>query len=174
MTNNILDSTKFLSPAEDAALAKKLDGWKHRNTFMIWLLRKYGMRAGELVSIRVRDLNLESRTMLIPGKKGSRSREVPLSEETCQRLRQIVEFLHEDNRVFPLSVRTLQRIWHGQRPCKKRIHCLRHTCAINLYQKTKDIQVVQKLLGHKSLANTMIYQEFIYTQDALRKALDVL
>jgi integrase/recombinase XerC len=36
-------------------------------------------------------------------------------------------------------------------------HCLRHTALSNLYRRTKDIRLVQKIARHKSLLSTQIY-----------------
>ena len=38
-----------------------------------------------------------------------------------------------------------------------RIHDLRRTTAVNLYEDTKDLRAVQELLGHKSLSSTFHY-----------------
>ena len=34
---------------------------------------------------------------------------------------------------------------------------LRHTFATNVYRKTKDIRVLQEILGHSDVSTTMIY-----------------
>jgi integrase/recombinase XerD len=38
---------------------------------------------------------------------------------------------------------------------------LRHTYATELYRQSKDIRLVQKALGHASLATTMIYTHIV-------------
>jgi integrase/recombinase XerC len=40
------------------------------------------------------------------------------------------------------------------------IHMLRHRFATQLYRHTRDIRLVQRMLGHKSLATTMLYIAF--------------
>ena len=36
-------------------------------------------------------------------------------------------------------------------------HVLRHTRATDLYRKTGDLLVVKELLGHRSVASTLVY-----------------
>ncbi len=42
----------------------------------------------------------------------------------------------------------------------KKLHSLRHTCAVRLYLKTRDIYAVQRQLGHRSITTTEIYSKF--------------
>jgi integrase/recombinase XerC len=51
----------------------------------------------------------------------------------------------------------------------KKLHGLRHTFAIRLYKKTKDIRLVQVALGHRNITNTMVYADYAYSQQELRK-----
>jgi len=50
------------------------------------------------------------------------------------------------------------------------LHGLRHRFATAIYQKTKDLIVVQQLLGHASVATTQRYLAF--TSDSLRAAVN--
>lgn len=45
----------------------------------------------------------------------------------------------------------------GLSDCGFTTHSLRHTYATIMYQQTKDILLVQKLLGHDSILTTQIY-----------------
>lgn len=53
-------------------------------------------------------------------------------------------------------------------------HMLRHTYATELYRETKDIRLVQKALGHASLATTMIYTHIVDDDmETAMRALDI-
>jgi integrase/recombinase XerD len=51
----------------------------------------------------------------------------------------------------------------GIHPDKYNVHSLRHTFAVEFYQKTKDIVVLQRLLGHSDIKTTMIYSHLRQT-----------
>jgi integrase/recombinase XerC len=48
------------------------------------------------------------------------------------------------------------------------VHSLRHTCACRLYQKTGDLYLVQRALGHRQITTTEIYARV--SDEALRQA----
>jgi len=54
--------------------------------------------------------------------------------------------------------RQLSKRWLGR---EVRFHCLRHTAAQRLYEATKDPFLVQRFLGHKSMASTSVYAESV-------------
>lgn len=166
MQPNQLDSTKFLDDAEDQALLGLLNRSRCRNSLMIALLRNYGMRSGELLRLRPSSINKASRSIRVCGLKGSSPREFPLSDDHYSRL--IALCKSDDRPIFDITKQRLGQIWNKWRPAKKKLHSLRHTCAVNLYKAHRDIKLVQKVLGHKSISNTMIYMDFVYTQEEFR------
>ena len=54
----------------------------------------------------------------------------------------------------------------------KSVHALRHSYAVELYRSTKDLRLVQKLLGHVSIQTTTIYADVLL--DDMRKAVGTL
>ncbi len=169
-----LTKQKFLSRVE---YQKLQDTLKHfnltdpRNTTLIELSMHTGARPSEILGILAQDLNSESNSVFIKGLKGSRDREIPIPKELFQRVHDFARFLEPDQRIFKLALRTYQHVWHQYRPCKKGVRSLRHTFAIRLYEKTKDVRLVQMALGHKYLNTTQIYVDYIYNQEELKKLL---
>jgi integrase len=168
----MLDSGKFLTDKEDAYFLSMLLREKNTKTLMLLLLRKYGMRSNELLALRPKDLNPEAKTMRVKGSKGSMPREMPLPDELFERLyTEARACLAPSDRIFPIAYHQLHYIWEHYRPAEKKLHSLRHTLAIEIYKKTKDIYLVRSILGHRSIANTMIYLSFANSQDEYRKVL---
>lgn len=135
---------------------------------MIWTALRTGARAQELLNLQKADLNAYDESVFIRGLKGSNDREIPLPSELFKRLQSYAES-QPGAALFPISYHRLYQIWELYRPIPKKFHALRHTFAIELYQKTKDLRLVQVALGHRNITNTMIYADYVYSQQELRK-----
>ena len=166
-----LTKKKFLLDEEVSRLEETLKSnykKKPRDCLLIELLLKTGCRASELLALKKQDMYNKSRSIHITGLKGSDGREMYLHNFLYDRLKKYAASV-DGEYIFSIKIRRLQGIWYKFRPCAKRIHCLRHTFAIIVYRETKDIQLVQQALGHRSIVNTMIYSQYFYSQDEFRK-----
>jgi integrase/recombinase XerC len=105
---------------------------------------------------------------LIRGLKNSNDREIPLNSRFFEELQRYSQGL-SGTRLFDIGYQRLYQIWELYRPIPKKFHSLRHTFAIELYQKTKDLRLVQVALGHRNITNTMIYADYVYSQQELRR-----
>lgn len=172
MKQYALNRSKFLDSTELAELTRILgmDQSDSRNSLLIKLALNTGARASELLNLRRIDVSTIDRSVYLTGLKGSNDREIPLDNALFSSLQAYLA-THSDERVFPIGYTTLLKIWHYYRPVKKKFHSLRHTFAVNLYKNTKDIHLVKLALGHKSIKNTEIYLNFVYSQTEMRKLL---
>lgn len=162
-----LDKTKFLLEPEFKALTETLERNKttdERNCTLLWLLLFTGARATEILNLTPADINHAEKSVLIRGIKGSKNREIPLKAWLYFRIAKIT-----GEKLFPIGYQRLKQIWDNYRPAPKKLHATRHTFAIRLYEKTKDIRLVQTALGHRSITNTMVYADYSYSQKELRK-----
>jgi integrase len=171
-----LNKNKYLLAPERERLEKIIDDYMEKNTrdcLMLLLALKTGARAQELLNIKIEDINRYDESILIRGIKGSNDREIPISSKIFQRLirymnsQQANKLAHEP--LFDISYNRLYQIWEFYRPVHKKFHSLRHTFAIELYQKTKDLRLVQVALGHRNITNTMVYADYVYNQQELRR-----
>ena len=175
MANSVrytLNKTKYLNPPEADRLTHILDTYideNPRDIMMIYLALKTGARATEILNLKAEDLNSYDQTVFIKGIKNSNDREIPIQHKLFRRLESLPQA--EDGSLFPICYHRLRQIWELYRPCHKKFHGLRHTFAINLYKKTKDIRLVQVALGHRNITNTMIYAEYVYSTQELKKAI---
>jgi len=170
MSRYQLNKSKYLLRSEEEELKRVLKLFEERDkrdTVLIELALATGARASEILAITGKDLEAENQTVFIKGIKGSNDREIPLKSRLYTRLERLNS--GPDVRLFKISYPRLVQIWLSFRPCNKKFHSLRHTFALNLYKKTKDIRLVQVALGHRSIQNTMIYADYVYTTNELRK-----
>ena len=142
-----------------------------RDLLIIELLFFTGIRVSELCNLKLKDINLQSKKILIHG-KGSKEREVLINEEISNLLRQylqnfIVE-ISKNNYLFvnrfknPLndqSVRIIINKYTKLAKVKRKItpHMFRHTLASMLLEEGIDIRIIQYILGHSSILTTQIY-----------------
>jgi integrase len=144
-----------------------------RNSLMLTLALRSGARAQELLNLRLADLNTHDKSVFIKGIKGSNDREIPLPSPFFEKLHKYAlshdAFTDSNPTIFSISYNRLRQIWDQYRPAHKKFHCLRHTFAIRLYKKTKDLRLVQVALGHRNITNTMIYADYVYSQTELRR-----
>jgi integrase/recombinase XerD len=145
-----------------------------RDAAMLEVLYATGLRASELVGLRLRDLRLDAGYLSCVG-KGSKERVVPLGAEAnaalCAYLASAREALLAGKRSDAVFVGragaplTRQGFWklikaHGRRAgirASLSPHVVRHSFATHLLENGADLRVVQMLLGHADISTTQIY-----------------
>lgn len=161
-----------------------------RDRLIFELLLGTGMRLGSLVSLNLGDIDLKSGLIHIRTKGGGRDK-VFLNPQ-LQRL--IARYLslgvaRDKQNVGPEANTSpnspLFRSIHGRRLGARQIqlnfakwcremgvtasvHSFRHTFATRLYQKTGDLHLVQRALGHRQITTTEIYARV--SDDSVRRA----
>jgi integrase/recombinase XerD len=134
-----------------------------------------GVRASEVIGLKVTDVDGERMTLRIEQGKGRKDRYAMLSPVLLQRLRTWWRIAHAQGRMLPggwlfpgmnptdpLTARQLNRAVHAAAEAAgidKRVsaHTLRHCFATHLLERKVDIRVIQVLLGHKRLETTSVY-----------------
>ncbi len=163
----------ILSPEEVTRLLDAAPGLKYRAALS--LAYGTGLRASEVVSLKVSDIDRERMVIRIERGKGRKDRYAMLSEPLLDLLRAWWLAARErgvmlpggwlfpgQNPVNPLTTRQLNRAFHGAKAAAgidKRVslHTLRHCFATHLLEQKVDIRVIQVLLGHKKLDTTARY-----------------
>ena len=166
-----LNKNKYLLDPEYDRLVWLLESHIDQSTrdcCLLYLALSTGARATEILNLKKNDINTYDQTVFVSGIKGSDDREIPIKESLFEALLK-VSSMSSREKIFPISYNRLRQIWEFYRPVHKSFHCLRHTFAIRLYKKTRDIRLVQVALGHRNIANTMIYADYVYSQQELRK-----
>jgi len=167
-----LNKNKYLLDPEYEHLEMLLNRYKFkepRNCLAIFVGLKTGARAQEILNLKKSDLNPYDQSIFIKGLKNSNDREIPVNDLLFEDLELYTRGFKPEDPLFDLTYHRLRQIWCDYRPVPKKFHCLRHTFAIRLYKKTRDIRLLQVALGHRNVANTMIYADYVYSQTELRR-----
>jgi integrase/recombinase XerC/integrase/recombinase XerD len=133
-----------------------------------------GLRAEELVSLRVSDVDHDGEQVRVEG-KGRKTRFLPVGEVASaalalylQRGRRALErgdgeaalFLSKSGRALGTSdVRRRLRGWTARAGVRGAVspHALRHSFATHLLDGGADLRSIQELLGHASVSTTQVY-----------------
>ena len=132
-----------------------------------YLLWQGGLRLGELEELRLDDLDLPARKLIVRRGKGLSDRAVYLTGTTSQALRAYLTvrglgttdhlFLYRNLPLGKDLVRGRLQASGERVGVKVYPHRLRHTCATQLLNAGCRVTSIQKFLGHKRLNSTMIY-----------------
>lgn len=156
-----------LSKEEVKHILSSLRNQKHR--MMLVTIYACGLRCGELLNLRLRDVDSKRNFLIIRQAKGKKDRYVPITVKLIEELREYFKmykpktWLFEGQRIGePYSARSLQLVLKEaliQARIKKPVtlHWLRHSFATHLLESGTDIRYIQSLLGHNSPKTTMIY-----------------
>ncbi len=147
-----------------------------RDLAMLHMLYATGMRASELISLDLHDLDIEHATVLCPGRNGQTRRErlLPLSLVAIETVKRYLEEArprlsrHEKEQSLFLN-------HHGERLTRQGFwliikgyarlagittitpHMLRHSFAILMLDGGMELRSVQELLGHAHISTTQVY-----------------
>lgn len=155
-----------------------------RNRAMLELLYASGLRVSELVSLSIRDIDLEVGYVRCIG-KGNRERIVPMGQSAVWAVQHYLALgrrelapASDDDSLFITSRgagMTRQAFWKmiKRRALEAGIsasitpHTLRHSFATHLLEHGADLRSVQEMLGHADIRTTQIYTHL--TQTRLRE-----
>jgi integrase/recombinase XerD len=138
-----------------------------------------GLRAGEVVRLKVKHIDSAQNIIRIEQSKGRKDRNVMLSPETLDLLRQWWKarpsrydegipleerwlFPSRKTAARPITTRHLSRLFHAATEAagirkSVSLHALRHSFATHLLERGTDIRIIQALLGHEKLDYTARY-----------------
>ncbi|WP_417558131.1 tyrosine-type recombinase/integrase [Mesoflavibacter zeaxanthinifaciens] len=144
-----------------------------RNKLIIELFYATGIRRIELINIKLKDIDLESKTVKILGKR-NKERVIPLLNMLVDSIKAYLEKRKsleaiEDKDYLLLTIKGVKlyetlvyRIINeyfslASSKVKKSPHILRHSFATHLLNQGAELTAVKELLGHSSLAATQVY-----------------
>lgn len=166
-----------LSKEEVIHLIRVTKNLKHR--LCITLLYSSGLRIGELLNLKLSDLDLDRTMLRVEMGKGRKDRYVPIANSIIPMLQNyittyspkkyLIENDHSHTPYAQTSLRSFLKRNLRAANITKRItpHSLRHSYATHLLESGTDIRYIQSLLGHAKPETTMIYTHV--QSDVLKK-----
>lgn len=144
-----------------------------RDELLIYVLYTTGMRRVELLELKLSDVDFETMTIKVLGKR-NKERFIPMLPETKKKfesyflkrmeLNEVKDASHifltqAGNKMYETLVyRVVNKYFRVvSSKVKTSPHILRHTFATHLLNKGADLNAVKELLGHSSLASTQVY-----------------
>lgn len=140
---------------------------KHRA--MLSTIYACGLRCGDLINLKIEDLDTDRKLIHIKKGKGKKDRIVPIPEN-------LIKLLRDYYKIYKPKVYLFEGIKSGERYCETslrqvfksalnktginsqaKLHWLRHSFATHLLENGTDIRFIQEILGHKSTKTTEIY-----------------
>ncbi len=173
LPNRDLRTREYLTHAEVVRLmaAAKGNRYGHRDTTIILVAYRHGLRAAELVDLRWEQVDFKTATLHVRRvKKGTPSTH-PISGDELRALRRLQReqepkssFLFTSERGAPFTTAGFARMveragTEAKFRFKAHPHMLRHACGYALANKGHDTRALQAYLGHKNIQHTVRYTE---------------
>jgi integrase/recombinase XerC len=145
-----------------------------RDKAILELLYGTGMRVSELCGLNFGDIDFDSRTVTVLGKR-RKQRVIPVIDRAIGAVREYLRIRDgistqraderalfissKGKRIIPASVYKVvaKRIGAVSDVERKGPHTLRHSFATHLLNHGADLEAVRQLLGHESLSTTQVY-----------------
>jgi site-specific recombinase XerD len=164
---------RYLTPTEFQRLLEVIDTQTdqpddHLNRAWFYLLAHTGLRASELLNLRLSDCDLTGRRLRIRNGKGNQDRVVPMTAKLAAVISNYLivrETAATDHLLtfqgvalnYSLVLARLHRFGRQAAIEPLTCHRLRHTLATLLINQGMPITSLQKLLGHRDINMTLIY-----------------
>ena len=171
--NAELRTREYLIDAEVTWLteAVKANRWGHRDSTMILVAYRHGLRASELVDLRWDQVDFDTATLAVRRvKKGTPSTH-PIRGDELRALRRLQReqdpkspFVFTSERGAPFTTAGFARMIERAGDAaglkfKAHPHMLRHACGFALANRGHDTRALQAYLGHKNIQHTVRYTE---------------
>ena len=162
-----------LSKEEIIKMLQHTTNIKHR--CIISLLYSSGLRRGELLNLKINDIDSKRMVIKVNCAKGNKDRVTVLSSSILSDLRNYYkdykpkEFLFEGQNGQKYSGTSILKIVSKSAKSagiNKKVtpHMLRHSFATHILESSGDLRSIQEMLGHSSLSTTQIYTKLNFQQ----------
>lgn len=169
--NSALRPREHLTEREVVKLIEAAKGnrWGQRDSTMILLTFRHGLRVSEVCGLQWSDVEFETGNLHLRRAKGGATSTHPLLGEELRALRALKReakspFIFVSERNAPFSTAGFAKLIEragieAKLPFKAHPHMLRHACGFALANKGTDTRTLQAYLGHRSIQSTVRYTE---------------
>ena len=168
---------EILSKEEVGRILSNVQNIKHKA--ILYLIYSSGLRVGEVVRLKVNDIDEDRMLVHVVQAKGRKDRYTLLSQVALDIVKKYKGIEEPEDWLFPggkkgsfITERSVQKIFKAA--CDKAkirkdvsVHTLRHSFATHLLESGTDIRYIQELLGHSSSKTTEIYTHV--SKNSIRK-----
>jgi len=176
--NRDLRTREYLTEAEVERLMKAAtrNRWGHRDSTMVLVAYRHGLRASELVDLRWDQVDFRTVTLHVRRFKQGTPSTHPILGDELRALRRLQReqkpksaFVFTSERGAPFSpagfARMIERAGiEAKLAFKAHPHMLRHACGYKLANDGHDTRALQAYLGHKNIQHTVRYTELAPTR----------
>ena len=177
---------KVLTKEELSTFFNVIENYKFRTIFM--LVYGSGLRIGEVVNLRVEDIDSKKMRIFVRKGKGNKERYTILPKKSLEMMRIYWKkyrqhkrrgriFLSERGDAITVGViRTHFREYRRKARLEEKVtvHTLRHCFATDLIERGATLIQVKELMGHRNIRSTMEYVHVANIDIKLKSPLDVL
>lgn len=177
---------RYLSAGQVGCLLEAVPDLSHRCALELQFAS--GLRLGEAVRVRVRDIERDTATLVVVEGKGGHGRRVPLAPTILDRLRAHWRRYRPTTWLFPSRQRPNAAVTRGTIQTALRqaaratdigvgegTHVLRHSFAMLQLLHGLDIRSLQAILGHRDIGTTMVYLQDLDLMGSVRpRVIDLL
>ena len=162
---------ELLTRAEVGRILLACSNFKHR--MLLTTCYGCGLRVSEVVALKIRHIDGERHLLRVEQGKGSKDRQVILSQTLLKALRRYWLALRPTQWLFPgrefstpLNVASAQKAFTAAKRRTKidkvgGIHALRHAYATHQLEAGMPVHQLQRLLGHQNIHSTLRYVHWI-------------
>lgn len=135
---------------------------------LIYMLLDTGLRIGELLSIQIKNIDLENDIIVLDYTKSGNRETIPFSSFSKPLIQEVINLNYDEQHLFfnvlkdrPMDyyhdVRNFMRRLKEKTGINIHAHRFRKAYGTMIYNETNDIRLVQKLLRHSKSSTTEIY-----------------
>jgi type 1 fimbriae regulatory protein FimB/type 1 fimbriae regulatory protein FimE len=171
--NSEVRSREYLTASEVEQLIEAAKGgrWGHRDSTMLLIAFRHGLRASELVGLRWEAIDFNQATLHVRRAKNGKPGAHPLTGREMRALRRLQReqsppsaFVFTSERGSPFSTAGFYKLVAragvvASLGIKVHPHMLRHATGFDLANRGTDTRTLQDYLGHRNIQHTVRYTE---------------